>query len=74
MQRDAGKIPRGTLLYFSSVELIKSFSLPDAQAKTEGEPKVKKGKTLLDDASDEDNEEGGDESLEEVRGFKCLLR
>uniref|UniRef100_A0A4W6G0Q8 WD repeat domain 3 n=1 Tax=Lates calcarifer TaxID=8187 RepID=A0A4W6G0Q8_LATCA len=33
--------------------------------KTAGEPKVKKGKTLLDDDNDEDNEEGVDESLEE---------
>ncbi|KAM8855469.1 WD repeat-containing protein 3 [Spinachia spinachia] len=30
-----------------------------------GEPKVKKGKTLLDDDDDEDNAEGGDDDLEE---------
>uniref|UniRef100_A0A8C9Y161 WD repeat domain 3 n=1 Tax=Sander lucioperca TaxID=283035 RepID=A0A8C9Y161_SANLU len=36
------------------------------EEKAEGEPKVKKGKTLLDDDDDEDNnEEGVDESLEE---------
>uniref|UniRef100_A0A3B4UMW4 WD repeat-containing protein 3 n=1 Tax=Seriola dumerili TaxID=41447 RepID=A0A3B4UMW4_SERDU len=35
------------------------------EEKAEGEPKVKKGKTLLDDDDDEDNEEGGDENLEE---------
>lgn len=74
MHRDAGKISTGTLLQVGSVELKGSFSLPHAQEKAEGEPEVKKGKTLLDDASDEDNEEGGDESLEEVRGFKCLIR
>ncbi|XP_034741433.1 WD repeat-containing protein 3 [Etheostoma cragini] len=34
------------------------------EEKAEGEPKVKKGKTLLDD-DDEDNEEGVDDSLEE---------
>lgn len=59
-------------LHFSSVKLKGSFSLPHAQEKAEGEPKVKKGKTLLDDASGEDSDEGVDESLEEVRGFKCL--
>lgn len=41
-------------------------TLRPVQEKAEGEPKVKKGKTLLDD--DEDNEEGEDESPEEVRG------
>ncbi|XP_023258035.1 WD repeat-containing protein 3 [Seriola lalandi dorsalis] len=35
------------------------------EEKAEGEPKVKKGKTLLGDDDDEDNEEGGDENLEE---------
>ncbi|XP_035031091.1 WD repeat-containing protein 3 [Hippoglossus stenolepis] len=36
------------------------------EAKAEGEPKVKKGKTLLEENDDdEDNEEGVDESLEE---------
>ncbi|XP_035533090.1 WD repeat-containing protein 3 [Morone saxatilis] len=35
------------------------------EEKTEGEPKVKKGKTLLEDDDDEDNEEGLDESPEE---------
>lgn len=35
------------------------------EEKAEGEPKVKKGKSLLDDDDDEDNEEGADESLEE---------
>ncbi|XP_032372219.1 WD repeat-containing protein 3 [Etheostoma spectabile] len=34
------------------------------EEKAEGEPKLKKGKTLLDD-DDEDNEEGVDDSLEE---------
>uniref|UniRef100_A0A671UEI5 WD repeat domain 3 n=1 Tax=Sparus aurata TaxID=8175 RepID=A0A671UEI5_SPAAU len=33
--------------------------------KNTGEPKVKKGKSLLDDDDDEDDEEGADESLEE---------
>lgn len=42
-----------------------SDSLRPDQEKAEGEPKVKKGKTLLDD--DEDNEEEVDESPEEVR-------
>uniref|UniRef100_A0A4W6G235 WD repeat domain 3 n=1 Tax=Lates calcarifer TaxID=8187 RepID=A0A4W6G235_LATCA len=42
-----------------------SVCLHPAQEKAEGEPKVKKGKTLLDDDNDEDNEEGVDESLEE---------
>lgn len=45
-----------------------SACLHPAQEKAEGEPKVKKGKTLLDDDDDGDNEEEGvDESLEEVR-------
>lgn len=44
-----------------------SVCLLPAQEKAEGEPKVKKGKSLLDDDDDEDNEEGADESLEEVR-------
>uniref|UniRef100_A0A8C4ETC9 WD repeat domain 3 n=1 Tax=Dicentrarchus labrax TaxID=13489 RepID=A0A8C4ETC9_DICLA len=35
------------------------------EEKAEGEPKVKKGKTLLEDDDDEDNEEGLDESPEE---------
>uniref|UniRef100_A0A7N6B438 Small-subunit processome Utp12 domain-containing protein n=1 Tax=Anabas testudineus TaxID=64144 RepID=A0A7N6B438_ANATE len=35
------------------------------EEKAEGEPKVKKGKTLLDEDDDEDNEEGEDESVEE---------
>ncbi|TMS06700.1 WD repeat-containing protein 3 [Larimichthys crocea] len=34
------------------------------EEKAEGEPKVKKGKTLLDDDDDEDNEEGADESAD----------
>lgn len=39
-----------------------------AQEKAEGEPKVKKGKTLLDDDDDEDEDkEGLDESPEEVQ-------
>ena len=43
------------------------FSLP-AQEKAEGEPKVKKGKTLLggDEGDDGDDEEGVDENPEEV--------
>lgn len=45
------------------------LSTSRAQGKAEGEPKVKKGKTLLDDGSDEEEaEEGGDESPEEVKG------
>lgn len=44
-----------------------------AQEKAEGEPKVKKGKTLLDDDDDEDNEEGADESADEVRVIHVLL-
>lgn len=43
-----------------------STPLRPAQEKAEGEPKVKKGKTLLDDDEDEDNKEGLDESPEEV--------
>lgn len=39
-----------------------------AQENAEGEPKVKKGKTLLDDEDDEDHEkEDEDDSLEEVK-------
>ena len=46
--------------------VVKAPSL--SQAKAEGEPKVKKGKTLLEENDDdEDNEEEVDESLEEVR-------
>lgn len=40
------------------------------QEKAEGEPEVKKGKTLLgddDDDDDDDTQEGGDEGLEEVQ-------
>ncbi|KAL6100411.1 wdr3 [Pungitius sinensis] len=40
------------------------------EEKAAGEPKVKKGKTLLDDDDDEDNEEGADDSLEE-RILRC---
>lgn len=47
--------------------ILKSVCL-SAQEKAEGEPKVKKGKTLLDDDDDDEaNDEGVDESLEEVR-------
>ena len=46
--------------------VVKAPSL--SQAKAEGEPEVKKGKTLLEENDDdEDNEEGVDESPEEVR-------
>lgn len=48
-------------------ETLNTLSLRPVQEKAEGEPKVKKGKTLPDDDDDEDNEEGVDESLEEVR-------
>lgn len=53
-------------------DLLKSpsVSLRPAQEKAEGEPKVKKGKTLLDD---EDDEDGVDESLEEVRQYSCRV-
>lgn len=43
------------------------------QEKAEGEPKVKKGKTLLDEDDDEDDEEGVDESLEEVREWSFIV-
>lgn len=42
------------------------LSLPQERAK--GEPKVKKGKSLLEDDSDEEEaKDGGDESVEDVR-------
>lgn len=43
-----------------------SVYLCPAQEKAEGEPKVKKGKTLLDDDDGEENDEEVDESPEEV--------
>lgn len=52
---------------FERTNVCLSASLRPLQEKAEGEPKVKKGKTLLDDDDDEDTEEGADESLEEVQ-------
>lgn len=48
-----------------SVASTRFLSLP--QERAEGEPKVKKGKSLLDDSDEEEAEEGGDESVDDVR-------
>lgn len=40
-----------------------------SQDKAEGEPKVKKGKTLLEDNNEEEEEEKEDDSLGEVQKF-----
>lgn len=48
-----------------SVASTRFSSLP--QERAEGEPKGKKGKSLLDDSDEEEAEEGGDESVDDVR-------
>lgn len=65
---EAGGGGRWQQVTSNSVALTRFSSLP--QERAEGEPKVKKGKSLLDDDSDEEEEEAaeaGDESVEEVR-------
>uniref|UniRef100_A0A671UDX3 WD repeat-containing protein 3 n=1 Tax=Sparus aurata TaxID=8175 RepID=A0A671UDX3_SPAAU len=53
------------LLTGSADSELRAWDINYLEEKAEGEPKVKKGKSLLDDDDDEDDEEGADESLEE---------
>ncbi|XP_077946986.1 WD repeat-containing protein 3 isoform X2 [Gasterosteus aculeatus] len=61
------------LLTGSADSELRAWDLRYLQEKAEGEPEVKKGKTLLgddDDDDDDDTQEGGDEGLEE-RILRC---